>query len=221
MANLLEGDYPFYRITHVDNVANILSNGLWAMSEGRDTAGYVFIGDNSLTNRRAQQEVPVAPGGTLADYIPFYFGPRSPMLYRIQHARRSDTIIKRPAEEIAYLCFRARVLSQFGLQFCFTDGHATMATTEFFPSDRVVKQQVDDGAIHASNWGLAAVRERDSDLIRRKQAELLILRHVPAAAILHIFVSSERKATDLQQVASRVGSPIKVSVPSNPDDFYY
>ena len=38
---------------------------------------FINIGDQELIDMRASRTVPIAPGGTLADYIPFYFTPLS------------------------------------------------------------------------------------------------------------------------------------------------
>jgi hypothetical protein len=49
------------------------------------TATYaVDIGDTSIKSRRARIEVRCRPGGKVCDYVPFYFAPRSPMLFSIQ-----------------------------------------------------------------------------------------------------------------------------------------
>ncbi len=41
------------------------------------------------------------PGGRFSDYIAFYFGARSPMLYNIYHG--FNDVPKRPQEEIIYI----------------------------------------------------------------------------------------------------------------------
>ena len=40
-----------------------------------------LIGMRHIKERRARKIVPIVPGETLADFVPFYFAPRSPMLY--------------------------------------------------------------------------------------------------------------------------------------------
>jgi len=44
---------------------------------------YVDIAHETIQNKRAQINIPCSRGGTLHDYVPWYFAPRSPMLYAI------------------------------------------------------------------------------------------------------------------------------------------
>jgi hypothetical protein len=41
------------------------------------------VGDPQIKERCRNRAVNTGPGGTIGDYVPFYFAPRSPMLYRI------------------------------------------------------------------------------------------------------------------------------------------
>lgn len=70
-----------YRITHLDNLLATLQQGIFCRNH--PTATYRNICDASLTDRRNRITVPLPLGGFLNDYVPFYLGPRSPMLYRI------------------------------------------------------------------------------------------------------------------------------------------
>lgn len=45
---------------------------------------FVTIGNPDLIDKRARRAVPLPPGGTLSDYVPFYFTPKSPMLLNIK-----------------------------------------------------------------------------------------------------------------------------------------
>jgi hypothetical protein len=70
-----------FRIVHRKNVPWILENGLHARTSPRKDPGYVAIGNADLIEKRRHRTVLIPPGGTLADYVPFYFTPHSPMLY--------------------------------------------------------------------------------------------------------------------------------------------
>src|SRR5262245_37067596 len=72
-----------FRITHVRNVPWILDHGLHCQSSPERDPDFVPIGNPDLIRKRAVREIPEPPGGLLSDYIPFYFTPRSPMLYNI------------------------------------------------------------------------------------------------------------------------------------------
>jgi len=88
-----------FRITHVDNVAWILRNGLHCSTSNALDPNFVPIGMTDLIGRRRHRQVPIAPYGTLGDYVPFYFTPWSPMLLNIKTGRNG--VIQRPNREIA------------------------------------------------------------------------------------------------------------------------
>ena len=79
MANKLK--YAF-RMTHIDNMPHIVRNGLLRADSPLRDEHYVSIGDRQVINLRGDRQV---KGYMLSDLIPFYLGPRSPMLYVIQH----------------------------------------------------------------------------------------------------------------------------------------
>jgi hypothetical protein len=91
-----------YRITHLNNLDYILKTGKVTCPNhpGADS-DYINIGDTTLIRSRNVREINVEPKGTFSDYIAFYFGTRSPMLYNIQNGFQGVT--KRNPQEIVYL----------------------------------------------------------------------------------------------------------------------
>lgn len=72
-----------YHITHADNLAQIVLEGrLWCDAQriARGLAN-TNIGYSHIKARRMRHPVTVAAGGTLGEYVPFNFCPRSVMLY--------------------------------------------------------------------------------------------------------------------------------------------
>ena len=73
-----------FHITHIDNLPAILADGcLWSDYEVRMTSNNrTVIGFDTIKKRRLE-ELPVSchPGTFVGHYVPFYSGPRSPMLY--------------------------------------------------------------------------------------------------------------------------------------------
>ncbi|WP_408381606.1 DarT ssDNA thymidine ADP-ribosyltransferase family protein [Paraburkholderia megapolitana] len=68
-----------WRIVHRSSVPWIPDHGLvCANAQGLDPR-FVSIGNPDLIARRTQRVVPIPPGGTLSDYVPFYFTPFSPI----------------------------------------------------------------------------------------------------------------------------------------------
>jgi hypothetical protein len=71
-----------YHIVHVDNLASIVANGcLWPDSVMHQRRGSTVIGNREIKNDRLWLPVPCHPGTTVGEYVPFYFCPRSVMLY--------------------------------------------------------------------------------------------------------------------------------------------
>ena len=73
-----------FRITHRDNVPWILDNGMHAGNGEKFDPNYRNIGNVDLIDKRSRRVVAVPPGGTLCDYVPFYFTPYSIMMYNIK-----------------------------------------------------------------------------------------------------------------------------------------
>lgn len=69
-----------FRITHRDIVPWILLNGLHCASSAAQDPDFRPIGNPALIDKRMRRVVPIAPGGVLSEYIPFYFTPHSIML---------------------------------------------------------------------------------------------------------------------------------------------
>ncbi len=65
-----------YHITHIENLASILSQGkIWCDSKRRHLKfDSLNIGYSHIKERRLKRAVEVAANGTLGDYVPFYCG---------------------------------------------------------------------------------------------------------------------------------------------------
>ena len=111
-----------FRIIHRDNLAWILKHGVHCRSAARISPAYVDIGNPELINRRNSRQLSLAPGGTLSDYVPFYFTPRSPMLLNIKTGYNG--IRQRGNDEIIILVSNLYKVRDFPLNFLFSDRHA-------------------------------------------------------------------------------------------------
>jgi hypothetical protein len=88
-----------YHIVHVDRLASIVADGcLWSDAEvvKRGHPG-TTIGMGGIKTRRLGLPVDCHPGDHVGDFVPFYFCPRSIMLYVIYCAntRSSRTVAGR------------------------------------------------------------------------------------------------------------------------------
>lgn len=166
-----------FRITHMTNVPWILGNGLHCRSSETRDPNYVEIGNPDLIEKRRHRVVPVAPGGTLSDYVPFYFTPYSPMLYNIKTGWGGIT--KRPMSEIVMLVSSLPTLVEHGIPFLFSNQHASLVKATF---------SNDLGDLHRLDWKIWQARDfernpNDPDKLARYQAEALAYRHVSVSAL--------------------------------------
>ncbi len=67
---------------------------------------YTSIAHQNIQDRRAYTQVPCGPRGWLHDYVPFYFGVRSPMLFTI--SRGNVEGYDRDQEDVIYLVSTAQ-----------------------------------------------------------------------------------------------------------------
>ena len=76
-----------YHIVHVDNLASIVTDGcLWSDAVMVQRQGSTVIGMGSIKQRRLGLPVSCHTGLRVGDCVPFYFCPRSIMLYVIHRA---------------------------------------------------------------------------------------------------------------------------------------
>ena len=81
-----------YHIVHVDRLASIAADDtLWsdAVLQGRGQPG-TTIGMSTIKQRRLTNPVKCCPGLNVGGCVPFYFCPRSVMLYLIDKANHPE-----------------------------------------------------------------------------------------------------------------------------------
>lgn len=195
-----------WRIIHRDNLPWIFDNGLHCANAPVQAPDYVPIGNAELINRRRYRNVPVPPGGTLADYIPFYFTPFSPMMYNIYTGR--GAVAKRQNEEICILVSSLPRVASLGIPPVFTDRHAYPQLARYFNDVRHL-DQIDWPLIQARNF----TRNPDDPVqIERYQAEALVHRHLPVNGLLGIVCHTEGVKVMLDAQARARGLTLDIKV---------
>ena len=95
-----------YHITHADNLPDIVAaGGLWSDARMIAQGGpRTAIGMSKIKQRRIKEiEVYCHPGTKVGDYVPFYFCPRSVMLYLIHMANHPELTYRGGQGEIVHL----------------------------------------------------------------------------------------------------------------------
>lgn len=113
---------PIYHITCIENIEHIIRSGRLICTNQLNT-GHACIANDDIQSRRAVQRVRIAPHGCLHDYVPFYFAPRSPMLYANKSGAHTNA---RKQEDIVYLVTTAQKAAN-ARPFVFYDSHAIVA----------------------------------------------------------------------------------------------
>jgi hypothetical protein len=211
MPGLSQQKARIFRITHVDNVPWILANGLCCQNLDRRDPGFREIGHPELIQKRARRAVPIRPGGTLSDYIPFYFTPHSPMLYNI---KTGAGVPKLPMREIAILVSALTLVRDAGVSFVFTDRHAYLLAAQFY-SDLADLSHID--------WALLNRRDfkrdpNDLGKFERYQAEALVHSQLPVNALYAVACFAAEQKGRLEMAVAATRANIRVLV--KPDWYF-
>lgn len=121
-----------YHLTSVENLPSIIQSGGLKSKNGllQEGTTYQNIAYEHIQDRRANRVVPCSAGGCLHDYVPFYFGPRAPMLYAIN--KGSVEGYDDGQEPLLHLVTKIGFIQDNGLDFAFTDRHAVLTYTNFY-----------------------------------------------------------------------------------------
>lgn len=203
-----------YHITHKDNLEGIIArNSLVAQSStAKAPISYCNIAHTTIQDRRSQTPVPCGPGGYLHDYVPFYFAPRSPMLYAI-HCGNVENCTAGQAD-IVYLVSSAESVATSGLEFVFTDGHGIMALSEFYDNLENL-DAIDWDVMKGRYW---ADTDDDPDRKRRRQAEFLVYGSFPWERIEMIAVMNKEIGSKMKDTISHATKKPRIEV--KPEWYY-
>jgi len=184
----------------------MLAHGLHCRNSNVFDPNYVEIGNSDLIQKRHHHPVKHAMGGTLGDYVPFYFTPFSPMLLNIKTGWHG--IHQRPSDEIVILVSSLHRLRELNIPFLFSDMHAYMEPAQFF-SDLVDLDKID--------WGILQRRDfkrdqNDLGKIDRYMAEALVRGSMPVEALRGLVCYNEAVESPLKTLVEGTGLPLTTLV---------
>lgn len=203
-----------YHITYYRNLRSILQKGELLAHTKVESNRLTFedIAHSHIQNKRSNTRVEVSPYGMLHDYVPFYFAPRSPMLYAIKNG--SVEGFEGTQSDIIYLVTNTNKIVEVKKKFVFTDGHAIMALTEFY-NDLSDLNEVDWSVMESKYWNDT---DEFPDRKRRRQAEFLVYESVPVEKFLGIAVYNERIKLEVEAILNEY--EVKMHVLERPN-FYF
>ncbi len=181
---------PIYHITHVNNLPGIIEvGGLWSDRRAQQQGANTVIGFDHIKRRRLEEiDINCHPGTKAGDYVPFYFCPRSVMLFVIDR-RHTDLKYRGGQHEIVHLVstVEAAIEAAADRPWAYSDGNAGAFYTEFCADVSQMDDILDWDAIFARDW-------RDPAVKNRKQAEFLVHDFVPWDALHEVGVIDESVA---------------------------
>jgi hypothetical protein len=208
-----ETGYLFH-FTHLSNIPGILERGA-LISDARTIAEgclQVEAGDPSIKAHRRTMRVTCGPGGAPSDYVPFYFAPRSPMLYKIN--RGSVPTYPHGQKQLVYFVTAVGNVIASGRPWAFSNGNCANRITRYFDSVDHLATAVDWAIMNAVRWNDTA---DDPDRMRRRMAEFLVHDHLPLTALVGVATKDQQTRSEVQAILGPGFQP-PVSVMS---DWYY
>ena len=179
-----------YHLTHIDNLAGIIRDGvLWSDAE-RITRNLecAIVGMTDIKRRRLEElSVSCHHGTKVGDYVPFYFCPRSIMLYILRMGNHADITYRGGQEPIVHLLADMHRVVEWAdskkHRWAFSDSNVGTRYTRFFANldflDKV-------------NWkAVKATDFRDPIVKDGKQAEFLMHESFPWELVERVGVRDE------------------------------
>ena len=196
---------------HVDRLRSIVDDGyLWCdrVAIERSVSG-TTIGIGQIKQRRLSRSLSSRPNLRVGSCVPFYFGPRSVMLFLIARRNHRQLAYKGGQGPIVHLVADLRRTVQSaeneGLRWAFTLSNAGAA---YFEDRCRLKdlRDVDWEAVEARHW--TTVKEH-------KQAEFLVENRFPWKLIDHVGVRTKTVQRQVESVLPEEGSRPSVKVQRN------
>ena len=192
-----------YHITHVDNLAAIVASGGLISDAAMIQRGGppAPIGMQGIKQRRLGLPVASHPGTSVGDYVPFYFCPRSIMLFVIHCANHPELTYTAGQSPVIHLVADLHEVvswaSTRGWKWAFSLSNAGAHYAEFRASVQDISE-IDWDAVAATDFRDRAVKEG-------KQAEFLFYGDFPWSLVSRIGVYSPAVAN---QARSGIGGAV-------------
>lgn len=197
-------DPKIYHITHIDNLANIAASERLISDANRiaNNVSCLLVGMSTIKERRLKEiEVSCHPGTTVGQYVPFYFCPRSIMLYILHKGNHPDVSYKNGQSQIIHLQADFYQVIEWAnsnqVRWAFTNRNAGAYLTSFYNHPTQLKE-IDWEAVTARDF-------RDSNIKEGKQAEFLLFDIFPWTLIDKIGTIDQTTAAQVKTALGGYG----------------
>ena len=187
-----------YHITHVDNLASIVAKRCLESDARRIRLGLenTNIGMSEIKERRLRLGINCHPGTKVGEFVPFYFCPRSIMLFLIHRANHPDLTYRGGQQPIVHLEAGLDAVVRWAeanhRPWAFSPNNAG-ATYAVFYKNLNQLDQIDWTAVLARDFTKAEVKEG-------KQAEFLVYESFPWELIERVGVYDETIRRQLEEI---------------------
>lgn len=207
---------PIFRFIHLDNLHICLRRGGLNAPNHTPNDGLIFktIHNVDIQNERRIRMITCGPRGVIHDYVAFYLGPRSPMLYQLKTGWKTD--YTEGQEPLIYIVSTAQVVGGSGAGYAFSDGHGIAHFTNWF-DDLSDLDKVDWDTVYAKYWRDDV---NDMDRQRRKQAEFIVHRFCDWSLIQEIAVFNARFKGKVETIMGGFPSGLHRPVHIRPEWYY-
>ncbi len=188
-----------YHIVHVDNLASIIGDDcLWSDSAMSHRQGGTVVGMGSIKQRRLQLPVSCHPNTNVGEYVPFYFCPRSIVLFVISRANHRELDYLGGQESIIHLEADLHSVVQWAdenqRRWAFSLSNAGAKYAQF---------RSDWNQLGENDWNAVASNDfRNVDTKEAKQAEFLVHHSFPWDLVGRIGLQS-------QEIVPRVSAAMR------------
>lgn len=183
-----------YHIVHMDKLASIMADGwLWSDAEVRlRRSPGTTVGMQDIKNRRLTIPLSSRPGLLVGQCVPFYFCPRSVMLYLLWRGNHEGVTYRGGQEPIVHLVSDLDEVVAWAeannVRWAFTLSNAASSYFE---------DRADLGQLNEINWDAIEANQWSGNGISRsvkegKQAEFLVERCFPWKLVSKIGVQSQK-----------------------------
>jgi len=214
MSNIVQQHPKIYHICHMDRIASIIGEGyLWsdAAVQNRQISG-TTIGMSTIKTRRLQKSLSCYPNLHVGDCVPFYFCPRSVMLYLFHMNNHPEITYDGGQTPIIHLQADLHDVVNWAeknnKRWVVTDSNAGSFYFDDF-NDLSRLSEVNWNAVEATNW---------KDCREAKQAEFLLEEQFPWSLVEAIGVYSQAQVQQVSTALSTASHQPRLSVERN---WYY
>jgi len=209
-----------FHITAIDNLSDICrTGGLLSKSDGAvQGISYQNIAHAGAQGARAAKAVPNPPGGTIHEYVPFYFAPRSPMLSAIDNGKVEGCGYSQ--EDILHFETTVPNVMQLDKGIVFFDRNATVSYSAPHTDISLLQSEVawdlitEDPCLdgYCKFFFNRPASTKYADRMEKRQAEFLVKEGVPLNCMTRIGVISENKAQIVREILAKFGVELDVEV---------